>query len=235
MTFKSRKGFSLVELLIASLIFGFMTVTMVAINAAINKQMFHNYRANAFKSDASIAMKDLTNRLQEANRIDQPALNSSGAILAFAVNVDQMSGCYPINAAEASRWHYFCHSGLVTPDCPSGSCIYHHTGPINGGGGCPNGPFWDAASYPVTSCGTDGGGTVTLLASYIFPSSPAPELFSRRVADGITASNLVKIKLRVRCDPATDVNAAARKDRVIDTTLDTTVRLNRAGLPGQGF
>ena len=231
-----RAGFTLLELVVAMLIFGFMVTSLATIYSAANKHMFQNYRMNTFKSNASISMKVITTRLQEANRIDAPGLNASGAILAFAVNVDQMNGCYPINPAEPVTWHYFCHSSLVTADCPSGSCLYYHTGPIIGGVGCP-GPAW-VANYPVTFCGPGGStvppSTITLLASYIYPSV-TPVLFSRQ---SIAGSDLVKISLRVRWDPDTNSTASTNfssTSRLIDTTLDTTVRVTRAGLPGLGF
>lgn len=228
MPFKFRKGFTLAELVVATLIFGFMVTSLATIYSTANKHMFQNYRMNAFKSDASIAMKTITTRLQAANRIDSPAPNASGASLAFAVNVDQM-GCYPVNAQEASAtaWHYFCYSAQVTPECPSGSCLYHHTGAIAGGGGCPGGAAW-GASYPVPTCGCAGCGTVTRLVEYVYPGVP-PVLFSRPAA----SSDLVKIRLRVRWDPDANFAAGLRDFRTtgksIDTSVETTVKVNRSG------
>ncbi len=231
MRFKSKRaGFTLVELVIATLIFGFMMTSLATIYSTANKHMFQNYRLNTFKSSASIAMKAITTRLQEANRIDAPGLNASGSILAFAVNVDQRNGCYPINPVEPSSWHYFCHSTQVTPDnCPSGSCLFYHTGPIAGGGGCPGGLAW-TQTYPAF-CGPGGGGIVTLLASYIYPGSN-PVLFSRQPSD-VTGPDLASIKLRMRWDPATNYTVGSRdfrtSDKLIDITLNTMVRVNCAG------
>ncbi len=239
MPFKFRKGFTLAELVIATLIFGFMIISLALIYSSANNHLFHNYRMNTFKSNASIAMKTITSKLQEANRIDAPGFDASGAILAFAVNVDQLSGCYPVNPAEPVRWHYFCHSSAVTSECPSGSCLYYHTDTIvvPSGNNCPSGPsVWTTTDYPVLACG-GAYGTVTLLSSDIFPKT-APELFSRRSIDGIAGSALVNISLRVRWDPVTN-NTTGRDfrttDKLIDTTLNTTVRVNRAGLSGSGF
>ncbi len=222
-----RAGFTLAELIITTLIFGFMVTSLATIYSTANKHMFQNYRINTFKSNASIAMKTITTRLQEANRIDAPGLNVSGSILAFAVNIDKMSGCYPVNPAEVSSWHYFCHSSQITADCPSGSCLYYHTAVIAGGGICPSGPAWSGI-YPVAFCGPGGGGTVTLLSSYLFPRIPAPALFSRGASSAI-----VNISLRVRWDPATNYVAGSHDFRtsgkLIDSTLATAVRVNCAG------
>ena len=216
---KFRKGFTLAELVIATLIFGFMAASLTTIFSTAHKHMFQNYRMNTFKSNASVAMKTLTARLQEANRIDLPGPGASGDTLAFVVNVDQLTGCYPVNPSESVTWHYFCRSGVVTAACPSGSCLYYHTGPINGGGaGCPNGPFW-AGSYSV-SCGNFGG-TVTQLASFVNFASP---LFSRQ------GNDLVNINLRVYWDPAAGLHSGnfSTTDKIVDTTLKTTVRVNCA-------
>ncbi len=233
---RQSAGFTLAELIIATLIFGFMVASLSTLYSTANKHMFQSYRADKFKSEGSMAMKTITSRLQEANRIDSPALNATGTTLAFADNVDQLSGCYPINASEPVSWHYFCRSTIVSNDCQSGSCLYYHTGTISGGGGCPGGAAWNPlANYPAY-CGPGGGGNVTLLTSFVdITTLPALPLFSRQVAG---SSALVGINLRVRWDPAT--NGTVGRDfrntgKLIDTTLSTTVRVNRAGLPGSGF
>ena len=252
---RQSAGFTLVELIIATLIFGFMVASLSTLYSTANKHMFQNYRMDKFKSEASVAMKAITSRLQEANRIDSPALNSAGNILAFAVSVDQLTGCYPVNTSEPASWHYFCRSTSSSGDCPSGSgCLYYHTGPFTGtgGGGCPptvnpvlNWTFpqgtYPRGSYPVQFCGTGGGGAVTLLASFVDVTAP---IFSRLQVTGnpstdiAGSSALVNINLRVRWDPATNGNASRdfrNTGKLIDATLNTTVRVNRAGLPGSGF
>ena len=227
---RKSAGFTLAELIIATLIFGLMVASLSTLYSTANKHMFQNYRMDKIKSDASVAMKSITSRLSEANRIDSPALNATGSILAFAVNVDQLTACYPVNNSEAVTWHYFCRSG-ITQECPLGGCLYYHTGTIAGGGGCP-GAAW-TPTYPVPTCGCAGCGTVTLLTSFVDVS--ANPLFSRQVAG---SSALVNVNLRVRWDPATNGTAARdfrNTGKLIDTTLTTTVRVNRAGLSGTGF
>lgn len=224
-----RAGFTLAELVVATLIFGFMVASLATIYSTANKHMFQNYRMNTFKSSASVAMKAITTRLQAANRIDAPGPNASGSNLAFAVNVDQ-NGCYPVNSGEVSSWHYFCRSGVIPGECPQGNCLYYHTGTIAGGAGCPGGAAW-AASYPVPSCGCAGCGTVTQLVSSVYPGA-TPPLFSRLNGDVNMALNLVKIRLRIYWDPAT--NFTAGRDfrttaKIIDTPLQTTVKMSRAG------
>src|SRR3989339_356803 len=106
-----RKGFTLVELVIATLIFGFMVMSLATLHSTASKHMLQSYRQNTVKSNASVAMRTITARLAEANRIDAPAPGNSGNTLRFAVNVDQRSGCYPINplVPTSASWHEFCY------------------------------------------------------------------------------------------------------------------------------
>lgn len=228
---RQSAGFTLAELIMAVLIFGFMIASLSTIYSTANKHLFRNYRLNNFKSTASVAMKTITARLQEATYIEKPdkpgplSPVTTSESLAFAVNVDQVTGCYPINSLEPASWHYFCRSQAVNTACPSGSCLYYHTGAITGGGGCPAGARW---TYPAVICGATGG-AVTLLASFVDVTTlPALPLFSRSLADG---SAVVNINLRLRWDPAANYGVGRdfrTTDKLIDTTLRTSVRVNCA-------
>lgn len=225
-----RKGFTLIELVLASLMFGFIMMSLASIYSTANKHMFQSYRQNTVKSTVSTAMKSITNSLAEANRIDLPAIGGDGDSLRFAVNVDQ-NGCYPINPALPVSWHEFCYAPGKTAQCPSGNCLYHHTGAVavpGGNTGCPDGTAWPAV-YPVFSglCG-NAVGTVTQLAAFVEPPAGTP-IFSRSGALGAT---VVNIRLRVLWDPA--ATAVAGRDfrttaTPIDTTLTTSVRVTRTG------
>jgi Tfp pilus assembly protein PilV len=247
MELKTREGFNLVELVIATLLFGFMMMSLATIYSTANKHMFQNYRQNTVKSNASMAIKTITARLFEANKIDVPAIGASGNILRFADNVDQTSNCYPINNAVTTvppvSWHEFClysaAPNYTTPGvaCPSGSCLYYHTGsiPVNNvtNPGCPDGPAWSGV-YPNSPPGLCGvalaGTTVTLLASFVYvPAGGA--IFSRT---GPAGNTVVNISMRIKWDPADPANHASGHDfsttgKAIDTTLTTSVRVGRSG------
>ena len=232
-----RKGFTLMELVLATLMFGFMMMSLASIYSTANRHMFQSYRQNIIKSNASTAMKTITVRLSEANRIDLPTTGLPGNALAFAVNVDQTSGCYPVNPAITPTWHYFCYIPKAGANCTPADCLlYYHTANYTGpvGGGCPSGGV-TVPTYPLAFCGPGGGGAVTLLASWVYPdpASPNPTLFSRtRPFDATLGNTLVTISLRVLWDPA--LAAAAGRDfrtaaHPIDTTLTTADRVTRAG------
>ncbi|MBI4802686.1 MAG: prepilin-type N-terminal cleavage/methylation domain-containing protein [Elusimicrobia bacterium] len=239
-----RKGFTLAELLIAVLIFGFMISSLATIYSTANKHMFQQYRTNTIKSGAAVAMKDIVNNLMAANRIDCPCSSSSPCpagcpgtaanTLAFAVNVDQNSGCYPISTLATApftpSWHYFCLSGRT---------LYHHTGTLAGGTGCPSAvgctspTCFTEASYPAF-CGPGGGGTtVTQLSNMITLDPLIGALFTRMgaVNHNVYEQDQVKIVLRVFWDPANMVTAGynlTTSGRIIDTTLTSDVKINRS-------
>ncbi len=222
MSMKEREGFTLIELLIVTIIFGMMTMSLAAIYSTANKHMFQGYRQNAIKSGASLAIKTISSRLTEATRIDSPSAGGSNE-LAFASNVDQLTGCYPVNPDEDVVWHKFCYIPGITAQCPQGNCLYYHTGTIQviGGGKCPGGQVWGGGSvYPAC-----GSGTVMRLASFVQPPAGG-FLFSR---DSTMGNTLVNVRLRVLWDPAASGQSKFSTARAIDTTLTTTAHVLCAG------
>jgi hypothetical protein len=251
---RNRKAFTLVELLVSTLIFAFMVMSMTTIYTTANNHLFQTGRQNVVKSNSSVAVKAISQMLSMANRIDAPAAGASGNILAFAINVDQLSGCYPINRVESASWFYICYAPAVTPECPLGRCLFAHVGLIPGGQGCPAPgpvtsagiwqPLWPlnetpprSPAYPPVACGVGSGEMVTMLSSFVEASAGSP-IFARRSAPGESA-DLVDVSLRVLWDPenqptaghtfrtASNKLAAVRK---IDHTLKTTIRVNRCAL-----
>ncbi len=217
MPIKEREGFTLIELLIVAIIFAMMSMSLAAIYSTANRHMFQGYRQNTIKSSASLAMKAISTRLDEATRIDSPPASSGGNELAFASNVDRLTGCYPVNPAEPVYWYKFCMA-----QCQQGNCLYYHTGelPVVGGGKCPGGQFFNTTVYPAC-----GSGTAMQLAAFV--QAPAGEsLFSRNNALGDT---LVSISLRVLWDPAAAGSGKFTSIKAIDTTLKTTVHVISSG------
>lgn len=213
-----RPAFTLVELLVAIFIFSYIAASMATIYSTTSRHMFQNYRRNTVKSDVLIAMRAVQMGLTAATRLDAPARNTQGNVLAFAENVDQNTGCFPIsNAVPQLTWHYFCLAG--------DNNLYHHSGQVTGNGipcGTPGGSTWGAA-YPVPGCGMNiGGQTVTLLMRNVSPANGF--LFSRRAADGIDEAGSVRIRLRSFWSAAGRGFGSSQRD--IDFSLDTVVTAN---------
>ncbi|OGR51018.1 MAG: hypothetical protein A2049_03955 [Elusimicrobia bacterium GWA2_62_23] len=216
---KKRSGFTLAELVLAVMIFGFMATSLATIYSTSNRHMFQNYRANIVKTNVGIAMKAVQNNLAIATRIDVPAYGAAGNILAFATNVDQMTGCYPVGPGTAS-WHYFC----VAPDVslPGVNSLYYHTNTIAGGTGCGvSSPSTWGGPYPAY-CGYGGGGTVTMLMQAV-PNTPS--FFSRAAVDGINERNVVRVRLRSLWSASQ--RGFGKSQRDIDFMLDSAVMVQR--------
>jgi len=223
-----RSGFSLPELVLAMFIFGFMSMSLATIYATANRHMFQGYRSSIIKTNGDYAMKAIQNNLSVATRLDFPAYGSGGNALAFATNVDQMNGCYPISQLDPAAWYYFC----VTADAvmPGVSDLYYHTGPINGGTGCmvANPTTW-TGPYPAF-CGPGGGGTVTLLMQYIVAPNVQADaqsqfIFSRSAADGVREVPVVRVRLHSFWDAG--ARGFGSTQRNVDFTLDSLVSSNR--------
>ena len=226
---KKREGFTLAELGLSVFIFSFMAASLATIVSTTNRHMFQNYRTNIIKTNVLISMKSIQNRLSVATRVDLPAVGTGDFRLAFATNVDQNTGCYPVYAAAGQpAWHYYCLAG---------SRLYYYTGPINGGVNacgtpaptiwCANNPV-AAGCYGVAAC---GGGSGTLLMESVLPTLPGGVLFSRRAADGVNEVDTVRALLRSQWRAAAPVTAGAdfrASQRDVDTTLDTVIRFNRS-------
>lgn len=214
-------GFTLAELMISVLIFSMMMTALVTIYGTINKHMFQSYRQNIVKNNLSIAVKAIQIRLMTATRVDIPAFNARGNVLAFVTNVDKQSGCSPVNSAIANTWHYFCRAACPNPD-EATPCLYYHTGPVPfDTGGCPcaadDTNQW-IGSYPVGVCGEHGGGTVTSILHNVQISS-MERFFSRRfnklTKEKINEEDQVQISLRT----TSNIQGA----RPIDITLGIIV------------
>ncbi|GAB4031966.1 MAG: hypothetical protein Fur0012_09930 [Elusimicrobiota bacterium] len=231
---KKRQAFSLIELMVAILIFSFMLMSMSSMYVTAEKHMMQNYRYDRLRTSLTAAARFLKNTSAQGTMIYRPTdtlPNSNFNVLAFASNVDYKTGCYPINSGVEARWHYFCMtrcpaqytgtSGFGAPQC-----LYYHTQQILGGGGCPGGAAWNAAgSFPVT-CGIQTRGAtekVVLLLPYVTTPTTAPNfLFSRNGLE----RNIVKTSIRVQWSPPASLSNVSR---TVDTTLETYLAFNVIG------
>ena len=203
-----KKGFTLIEIMVAMLIFGFMITALASIYGTVNRNMLQNYRQNVLKTNTALAMRAVQKNLLEATRIDSPAFGVSGADLAFAVNIDQLTGCYPINPAVPVSVHHFY---LI------GSQLFYCPGTATGGGtGCAN--FPPTIGGPSYAC---SGAPVLLLDN--IPVPPPVPVFSRRASEGVNERDTVAVNLNIFWNAA----AAGLPQRNVAHSLQTVVRINR--------
>lgn len=227
---QKRPGFTLAELIIAVLIFGFMSTSMATIYSTANRHMFQNYRNNMIKSSVSLAMHDLRRNLQMATRLDIPAYangTGGGNELKFVSNVDQVTGCYPVNPAVPVTWHYFCVAN--DPNDASVQDLFHYTGTVSAGsswcGGNPPYKIWDPLTqYAVAGCGSDGG-TIIMKYSTMAATPNSSVMFSRRNTDNVYEKDVILLTLRSRWIAAARLNSTKAVQRDVDFTLVSQVRI----------
>lgn len=215
---KNRDGFTLAELILSIFIFSFIAASLATIVSTTNRHMFQGYRKNIIKTNLLLSMKAVQKNLSTATRVDAPAAAGAGTTLAFAENVDQNTGCYPILAGPPAKWHYFCLNS---------NKLYYYTGNIgyNAATGCGTAApaIWNPGTgYAVPGCGGGGG---TMLMDNVLPTLPSANLFSRLPADGINEIDTVRVLLRSRWVAAGSGMGASQRD--VDSTMDSVVRFNR--------
>lgn len=217
---KERKGFTLAELVLSVFIFSFIAASLATIVSTTNHHMFQNYRRNIIKTNILLSTRSIQNNLSVATRVDAPAMGGRGTVLAFAKNVDQNSGCYPIKAGVQASWHYYCLAG---------TSLYYHTGTINTGGTIPCGntspSIWNPGTgYAIPGCAS--GALLMEHSSALAPALPGGALFSRASLDGINSVDTVRVLLHSNWSAAGRGFGGSQRD--IDSSLDTVVKFNRS-------
>lgn len=218
---KTRNAFTLVELMVALMLFGFMSAAMASIYATANRHMFQDYRGNMVKSNVTVAMRSIANIMSQATRIDAPGSNSTGNILAVATNIDQLTGCYPVKSGVPVTLHYF---------CANGANFWYSFKTIAPPAGCSCPP--SAAALPATCattraypsvCGSGGGGTwVKLIPGYLDTSS---NLFSRQAAKNVNDLMSVHVGLSAQWTPPAGLNTV---QRTVSFTLESAFSVSRS-------
>lgn len=216
---KKRDGFTLAELILSIFIFSFIAASLATIVSTTNRHMFQNYRKNIIKTNVLLSMKAIQKNLATATRVDLPAAASAGTTLAFAQNVDQNTGCYPVTTAAPASWHYFCLSG---------GKLYYHWGTITGSAGaCGSAApsIWNTGTgYAPGACASTNANGVMLMDN-VWPTLPGGALFSRTAGDGVNEVDTVRVLLRSRWVAAGAGMGASQRD--VDATLDSVIRFNR--------
>lgn len=82
-----ERGFTLVELMLATLIFSMVIAGLAAIYSTAFSQSGAVLRDARLKSSAMIAYKDMTQRLVGATRLDSPTATGSGSVLRGCTNM----------------------------------------------------------------------------------------------------------------------------------------------------
>jgi len=217
---KKRSAFTLMELMVAILIFGFMSAAMASIYSTANRAMFQNYRGNFVKGGVTVSMRAINNVMAQATRIDSPLAGAKGNILSLAANVDQLTGCYPVKTGVPVVAHYF---------CAEGSNFWYNSATVGANGACacpPSGSLagtcGNALPYPAV-CGSGGSGTwVQLMSSSLY--YPNNDVFSRRSAEGVNDNMAVRVSVTGKWAPTGGLTTLQRN---VNFTLQSTFSVSR--------
>ena len=230
---KKRAGFTLTELIVATMISGFIAVSMITIYSTTNRHVFQNYRGNTVKSDAALGMRAIRNAMAQATRIEAPAQNSTGGQLLVIANMDKITNCYPMAPAETVNWYLFC-----TVNVAGNVKLFFHSGTIAGACACPGSaavtPATCAAPNIVVNCGANQS-NVMQLTQFLNTSAP---VFSRSWTLGdIPAGDNLSVRVRLRSvwtaagrgSGAADAVDFSATQRNVDTSLDSTFTISSPG------
>ena len=227
---KKRNAFTLMEVLVATMIFSFVALSMVSVYYAANRNVLQNFRSDKLKSDVSTAKRAIANVMAQATNIVLPGEGSSGDNLVVLSNVSSdASPCCPMAdpatlGAPAPKWHRFCIDGSRR--------LWYYTGEVSGCGGCPDGALGHVNSlgyngYDVNStCGVTGPGRILLAnrISNLNSSNAFMDAFSRirQPTDLTTTSSMTNRK-----DAPTHTRLV-HNDQTINVFLNTVWNSNYA-------
>ncbi len=206
-----RKGYSLVEILVALVIFSFMAVALSGVFATANRFFAHQYREDLFKTRFVTAMKFIQNKMMTANEVLIPAPNNLSGYITFLSNVAVNPSstnqiCRPATALP-SMWHYVCRD--------NGNRLFYHSGDLTISN-CPTyTTIW--LSNPPTTCGS-GSNPVFLsdnISSLVFSRQNLP-------------SNVVRVNMTLFSRaPGSQTSFAGTVGRDITQTFETYISINK--------
>lgn len=179
-------GFTLVELMIASLIFSMVIAGFAAIYSTAFSQSGQVLREARLKSNGLVSFKSITKQMAAATRIDQPAAGASGSVLTGCANMAPDSTQHV--AGGVSAFGFCIQTGSVgacgTPDTPP-PCLFSYA--------------WNTCPSPGLSSGncgnTVGSSAAQLLSSRVLLPSGYTDYFMRA-----GTGSAVRISMQYRRD-----------------------------------
>ncbi|MBI5597655.1 MAG: type II secretion system protein [Elusimicrobia bacterium] len=137
-------GFTLVELMLASLIFSMVVAGLAAIYSTAYHQSGRIITDSRLKSTAAIALRQVTQEVVSATRFDEPAPGGSGSVLRGCSNM--ATDGTQITAAQPVTSFGFCvqnntNGACTLPDSPPPCLVYYRwpnvcAAPALNGGNC---------------------------------------------------------------------------------------------------
>lgn len=179
---KQHAGFTLMEVLVSTMIFSFVGLSMISVYYAANRNVLQNFRSDKLKADVATSMRAIGSVMAQATSIVTPTEGGSGFNLVVMSNVESGTSypCCPMVPTDspyygpAPKWYRFCVQ--TTDSAKQRGRLWYYSGNVSTCNGCPN-----TASYSISrsgstiACGAKGNNRL-LLASNIDMAVP---IFSR--------------------------------------------------------
>lgn len=210
-----KKGYTLVEIIVALAIFAFMSLALSGVFATANRFFYHQYREDILKTRFITAMKYIQNKMMTSNEIITPAAGNVSSNITFITNAvrnpsnpSQICNPYP---AISTSWHHFCITPCVSP--LSGNCLYYHSGTV----AISNCPSYSATPAISVTCGS--GSSAVFLTDSISSLT-----FSRQSLP----NNIVRVNIALYSQAKGDQTAdSGIVGRDIAQTFETYISVNK--------
>ncbi|MBP5287788.1 MAG: type II secretion system protein [Elusimicrobiales bacterium] len=182
MCIKRHAGFTLMEVLVSTMIFSFVGLSMISVYYAANRNVLQNFRSDKLKADISTSMRAIGSVMAQATSVVTPVNGGSGNDLVVMSNVESgtSSPCCPLVPTGSPyygptpKWYRFCVQ--TTDAVKQVGKLWYYSGNVSTCNGCPN-----TSSYSIgrsgsgNVCGSTGNNRM-LLATHINTAIP---VFSR--------------------------------------------------------
>lgn len=150
----ARRGFTLVELLVATMLMSMVMVSLTAIFTTGFRFQIQGFHRMVIQNRALLSLRLLERLGGQATYVSSPGLLATSANFSGGINVRPDNPSQPLIAGEPMTFFLFC----LGP-CPSGSgytgvCLWNYTGPSLAGINCgasaaPSGGSRELLAAPV--------------------------------------------------------------------------------------
>ncbi|MFH2204499.1 MAG: prepilin-type N-terminal cleavage/methylation domain-containing protein [Elusimicrobiota bacterium] len=205
-----RRGFTLIELMIAIFIFAMVIAGLSVIYSTAYRQGYRILRETRLRNMGLVAMRWIDKDLHAATRLDTPVLGGRNDVLSgfknYAPTYEPAPNAWTqVAASENVSWFYYCVSDEVPGRCTAGGqheprCLWRYSGT-------------GTAAPSIGACGVDSGGM--LLASKV-EKDEMNNVFSRATGDDVQERNQVRVNFKMII-PALNIQSPMIQHKVDST------------------
>jgi|GEM_PF-3988119 len=106
---KNKKGFTLIEVTVAMMIFGVAIVALAGVWTAAQRYMTHSFKENYYKNTVTVAIKSMIDSdLSGVTRVDRYSPDTLAAAKNIESDTSTVAGCHPLVSGQPQQWYYYC-------------------------------------------------------------------------------------------------------------------------------